>query len=400
MKKKFKLISVIICISIFLSISFVPVKANNILDNIQSVNIQNVTLSAYSSYALVDVNTGRLLWGHNENNRRPMASTTKIMTALVAIENANLTDIVEVSKTASGIEGSSIWLSVGEKHTLEDLLYGLMLRSGNDAAAAIAEYVGGSIDGFAQMMNNKAKQIGALNSSFKNPHGLDAEGHYTTAYDLALISAVALSNETFKKIASTKYKTIPWEQSQYNRSLKNKNKLLWSYEGATGVKTGYTKKSGRCLVASAKRNQTSLVAVAMNCGPMFESSSSMLDYGFDNYSNIDIVYEGEFVKKIPVENSKNLVNIITNSSFKLLVYNDIINDKKNINEILDNLGITKQISIDNINAPIIKNQITGILTFSSNNRVIKQINLISENEVKEKKTIFKIIIQLIKQFFN
>ena len=167
-----------------------------------------------------------------------MASTTKIMTGLLACESGKLDETVKASPFASGTEGSALWLKIGEKQTLENLTYGLMLKSGNDAAVAIAEYLGGSIDAFALLMNKKAREIGAVNTNFKNPHGLDADGHYTTAFDLAMIAREAMKNKKFREIVSTKTYSIPMEGEKWDRALKNHNKLLWQYEGCTGIKTG------------------------------------------------------------------------------------------------------------------------------------------------------------------
>ena len=206
-----------------------------------------------------------------------MASTTKIMTAILAIEMGDLADVVTVSPRAAGVEGSSIYLERGEKLTLEDLLYGLMLRSGNDAAVAIAEHIGGTVENFANLMNRKAYQIGARNTHFVNPHGLHDDKHYTTAYDLALISAYAMENPVFRVIVSTKQKKIPWEGRNYSRVLQNKNALLWDYEGANGIKTGYTKISRRCLASAALRFGMQLVCVVLDCQPWFEDSMALLD---------------------------------------------------------------------------------------------------------------------------
>ncbi|NLT96773.1 MAG: D-alanyl-D-alanine carboxypeptidase, partial [Christensenellaceae bacterium] len=174
----------------------------------------------------MEASTGRVLYQKNAFEKMPMASTTKIMTALVAIENSNLDDRVTVSPNASGIEGSSIWLSPGETMTLSDLLFGLMPASGNDAAVAIAEHVGGDVETFVGMMNDKAREIGAYNTHFVNPNGLPADNHYTTAYDLALISAYAMQNKMFREIVKTQYKTLPWEGHEWDRVVKNKNKIL------------------------------------------------------------------------------------------------------------------------------------------------------------------------------
>lgn len=243
-------------------------------------NALAVDLSARAA-VLIDGKSGKVLFEKNKDERLPMASTTKIMTGLLACESKKMKKVVTVSPVASGTEGSSLWLEPGEKQTLENLTYGLMLRSGNDAAVAIAEYLGGSTEAFALMMNERAKKIGVQNTGFQNPNGLDAEGHFTTAYDLALISREAMKNKKFRKIVSTKSKTIPWESSEWDRSLTNHNKMLWRYEGCNGIKTGFTKKSGRCLVTSAKRGKTELICVTLNAPDDWNDHTKMLDYGFE-----------------------------------------------------------------------------------------------------------------------
>lgn len=250
---------------------------------------------------LMEMTSKRVLYQKNAHVKLPMASTTKIMTALVAIENGNLTDVITVPPEASGVEGSSIWLSAGEKHTLEDLLYGLMLSSGNDAAVTIAIHIGGSVEGFAEMMNAKAKEIGAEDTNFVTPHGLHDKNHYTTAYDLGLISAVAMENPEFSKIVNTRNKTIPWEGSTWDRSLRNKNKIIWQYDGGNGIKTGYTSNAGRCLVSAANREDMQLIGVVLNCPDMFEDSKKMLSYGFDAYDMTTIFDHNQSFGRIPVE---------------------------------------------------------------------------------------------------
>lgn len=204
---------------------------------IEIISYSADAISAQSA-VLIDSSSGRILYEHNAYQRLPMASTTKIMTGLLACESGKLDKTVKASPFASGTEGSSLWLKIGEKQTLENLTYGLMLKSGNDAAVAIAEYLGGSIDAFALLMNKRAKEIGAVNTNFKNPHGLDTEEHYTTAYDLALIASEAMKNKKFREIVSTKNYSIPMQGEKWDRALKNHNKLLWRYEGCNGVKTG------------------------------------------------------------------------------------------------------------------------------------------------------------------
>lgn len=241
------------------------------------------------SAILIEASSGRVLYEKNACERLPMASTTKIATALTVLNNANLDDVVTVDKRAVGVEGSSLYLREGEKLTVKELLYGLMLRSGNDAAVALALHVGGSVEQFVELMNNEAKKAGATNTSFTNPHGLHNDNHYTTAYDLALITKRAMQNQEFLKIVSSKSAVIANDGFEYKRSLTNKNKLLTNYEYANGVKTGYTKKAGRCFVGSAVKDGMQLIAVVLNCAPMFENAQSMLEFGFSKYTMTNII---------------------------------------------------------------------------------------------------------------
>ena len=233
---------------------------------------------------ILDQKTGRVLFEANMHQRLPMASTTKVMTALLAIERGKLDEKVVCTPEAFGISGTSIYLQQGETLTLEQMLYGLMLASGNDAAAAIAGHIGGTQAQFAAMMNERARQIGAVNTHFVNPHGLPADGHYTTAYDLALIAREAMKNDTFRRIVSTKRMVIPWEGRAYGRQLSNKNKLLTNYAGATGVKTGYTSKAGRCLVFGARRDDLEIIGVVLGCADWFDEAARLMDGCFDTYA--------------------------------------------------------------------------------------------------------------------
>lgn len=229
---------------------------------------------------VMDSESGRVLYARNAAVRRSIASTTKIMTAIVALENGSLNHQITISKKAANTWGSDIGLKQGQIFTLEELLYGLMLKSGNDAAVAIAEHIGGSVEGFAAMMNRKARELGAADTAFVTPHGLDADGHYSTAYDMALITRYALDNPTFARIVSTDTIRI------HTKVLHNTNELLGNYPGTDGVKTGYTGKAGRCLVASATRDGMHLISVVLGCSTRSkraESSRLILDYAFKNY---------------------------------------------------------------------------------------------------------------------
>ncbi len=232
---------------------------------------------------VMEQSSHRTLYSKNADARLPMASTTKIVTALTVLNRANLNDVVEIDPKAVGIEGSSVYLRASEHLTVKELLLGLMLRSGNDCATALALYVGGSVESFAEMMNATARENGCSDCNFVNPHGLHDPEHYTSAHDLAVLTCVALNNKDFREIVSAKTARISNEGMEYDRVLVNKNKLLNSYFGADGVKTGYTKKAGRCFVGSATQNGMQTVVVVLNCGPMFEETADMLDAAFATY---------------------------------------------------------------------------------------------------------------------
>lgn len=315
---------------------------------------------------IMEVNSGRVLYSKNMNEKLPMASTTKIMTTLVAIESGKLEETVTVSKKASYTEGSSIYLREGEKHTVHDLLYGIMLRSGNDAAVAVAEHVGGSVEGFAALMNRKAKEIGAMDTQFANPHGLDAAGHYTTAHDLALITAYALRNPTFAEIVSSKKKTIEGPPNEnWDRVMINKNKMLWQFEGGDGVKTGFTGKAGRCLVSSATRNGMKLVCVVLNCGPMWEDSSVLLEQGFKNYAIEKIVDRDNFLKVVEVKDGKEkFVTVKPSEDFSMAIG---AGDKERVRFSTSLQGAAQ--------APFSKGDDAGRLEVYFDNKLLKTIKL-------------------------
>lgn len=243
---------------------------------------------------VMDADTGHVLYEKNADDRALIASTTKIMTALIVCEQCNVLDRVRIPKEAVGIEGSSLYLKEGEVMTVQELLYGLMLHSGNDAAVALAIYCSGTVEGFAQLMNDKARSLGMASSSFQNPHGLDNPEHYSTARDLGILAAYAMKNPIFRQIVSTKHVNI------FNRSLKNHNKLLWRVEGADGVKTGYTKAAGRILVSSAQRENRRLVAVTINAPSDWEDHAYLLDNGFAHYCSKYVVRKGDCLGYIDI----------------------------------------------------------------------------------------------------
>ena len=202
------------------------------------------------SAIVMDAATGKVLYAKDAEAKRYPASTTKMMTLIVALENGNLDDVIEASEKASKTEGSSLWLEHGEKLTLRDLLYGVMLVSGNDATVAVAEHIAGSVDAYAKLMTKKAHEIGAVHTSFTNSSGLPDPNHYSTAHDLAMIAAYGYKNPLFEEFVSTKSKIIPWAMNDFGRELFNENRMLWLYEGGNGVKTGYTDAAGACIQSS------------------------------------------------------------------------------------------------------------------------------------------------------
>lgn len=265
-----------------------------------------------SSEIVMELNSHRVLYEKNSREKKYMASTTKILTAITIIENCNLDDVVTVTDKTVGVEGSSIYLEKGEKLSVRHLLYGLMLRSGNDCAETLAVYCSGNIEDFAKLMNKTAKKIGANESNFINPHGLHNDQHYTTAYDLALISCYAMQNEQFKEIVSTRQIRIPFTTREYDRILVNKNKMLTEFEGSTGIKTGYTKKAGRCLVSSCERNGMQLICVVLNCQPMFERSKTLLSHNFENYKLFNLLESDNIIDFIKIKGEEDCPLIIKN----------------------------------------------------------------------------------------
>ena len=275
-----------------LTMLFAPVRA--------LAQSEKPTLTA-SGAILIEATTRRVLLAHHADAVLPMASTTKIMTALVALRYGRLSDVITVSSLAHGTEGSSMYLDAGERQTLENLLYGLMLKSGNDAAVAIAQHIGGSAAGFVALMNRQAEEMGLEHTHFENPHGLPAEGHVTTARELAIIAAEAMTHPFFAEVVATRKKNVPWDGKPWDRVMGNGNKLLQSYEGANGIKTGYTKQAGRCLVAGAQRDGMQLIAVTLHCGPMYEECAAMMTWGFENFAMRQAVSPGDVLGSVVVK---------------------------------------------------------------------------------------------------
>ncbi len=265
------------------------------------------------SYCVINAKTKQIIYKKNENKKLGMASTTKIMTALVALENINPSDVVTISKNAENQEGSSIYLREGDKITVEDLLYGLMLNSGNDAAVAISESVSGDVDSFVSLMNEKAKEIGCKNTNFINPNGLPDENHYSTAYDMAIIMAYASENDAFRKIASTKEYQIKGENNI--TYLKNHNKLLWQMKDFVMGKTGFTKNDGRCLVSYCSRNNIDLICVTLNDRNDWDDHRNFYESAFERVENKKLLLENQIISTKTINGVK--VNILAGESVVL-----------------------------------------------------------------------------------
>ncbi len=274
--------------------------------------LQNLT--ARSAVA-IDAASKQVIYERNKDERRFPASTTKIMTLILALENSNMNDIVTVSSNAAGTEGSTLWLEAGEKIRMGDLLYGMMMHSGNDATVAVAEHVAGSVDKFAAMMTAKAHEIGAVNTNFANANGLPRDDHYTTAYDLALITAYGYTVPGFEDIVSTKEIDFDWVKDP-SHHLRNENQMLWLYRGSNGVKTGYTDAAGRCLVSGAKKDGMQLVVVVLDSVYMWNDSIKLLDYGFAHVEPETLINKDDIVdyavvpgasgKKLPLKAASTL----------------------------------------------------------------------------------------------
>ncbi len=272
----------------------VPITAAVVL--LAAVSINNIHALSISAECaiLYEAETGTVLYEKNPDRQKLIASTTKIMTALVALENSDCDDVVTIPAQCESVEGSSMYLKAGEKISMKTLLYGLLLESGNDAAVAIAIHTAGSVEKFAELMNSRAQELGCANTHFVNPNGLDADGHYSSARDLAIIMAEAMNNKVFKQIVSTKTFTAE------GRTFSNHNKLLWSYEGMAGGKTGYTKSAGRTLVTCAQRNGMTVICVTLNASDDWNDHINLLDSAFNSWELKTICVAGEKIKDVSV----------------------------------------------------------------------------------------------------
>lgn len=333
------------------------------------IPVYTQAISAQSAIVM-EVQTGRILYARNIYNKLPMASTTKIMTALVALEKGNIKSIVKVPREAVGVEGSSIYLRYNEQISLEDLLYGLMLRSGNDAAVAIAYHISGSVEDFVKLMNKRAKEIGAKNTHFKNPHGLHDDNHYTTAYDLALITRTALLNAKFKEIVSTK----KWvaKRDGYNLFY-NKNKTLSQFKGGDGVKIGYTRAAGRCLVSSATRNGMQLISVVLNDYNWFDDCHRLMEAAFNTYKPYEVLYKDKPIKSFNINKGQKKKSYLVSKKNITIPVSE--REKEKVFTVFESNEV--------YNAPIKKDEVLGKAKIYVGDELIATTELIAKESVKK-----------------
>lgn len=331
-------------------------KGNKVDEARKQVN-KPFNVSARCAIAL-DCNTKRIMYEKNSHMIVPMASTTKILTALIAIKHGDLDREVEISANASAIRGSTVGYRKGEKIKMKELLYGLMFKSGNDAAIAIAESIGGSIEGFAAIMNEYAKEIGILDSSFVTPHGLDYEKHYSTAYDLAILTSKAKEEKLFNEISSSK--VVDGKAMGFTRSYNNINKILWQISNANGVKTGYTGQAGKCLVTSINhKEKTDIVIVVLNCTERWKETSRIYEFVKNNYEYKTVLEKGKEIGEYKINKGNGIKSIALKESIEVpikkgsnITHN--INMKSYSNEDLEEGQIIGDIEIFEENMPIYK----------------------------------------------
>ena len=401
MKKKIKLIliSVLTLLTVLSStiVIFVSEKQNYVIlqtskqnvanneGNENSNKIDNPELNARIAL-IYDRASGRIIYEKNGNKQTPMASTTKILTSIVILENADLKETVTIGSKAAGTGGSRLGLKKNDKITVNDLLYGLMLRSGNDAAVALALHVGGSIEGFADMMNKKAEELGLTNSHFVVPHGLDNEGHYTTAYELAKMADYALNIPKFKEIVSSKSATI--YINGYPKAINNTNNLLGSVSGVYGVKTGFTNGAGRCLASSCKRGELDIITVVIGANTNNQRTADtkeLIEYAFNNFSliNIEEIIQDKFEQWKNINEGRIYVNKGIENGIKLYLEKP----KKSVMAVrkdsIDKIDIEVN-SLFYMEAPVAKDQVIGNLRVIINGEEIEVLEIRAIREVKKK----------------
>ena len=391
-----------ILIFLLILINFSTVCADDVDNEVDFEDTIEVTASNVSElpktnsrrYIVYDRISKSMIIGKNEDIKSAMASTTKIMTTIVILEKADLNEKVTVSAKAGGTGGSRLGLKRGDKASVRDLLYGLMLRSGNDAAVALAEHVGGSVKGFAELMNEKAIELGLTNTHFVTPHGLDDANHYTTALELAKLTDYAMDNETFAKIVGTKSTTI--YINNQSRQINNTNELLGVLNGVVGVKTGFTNNAGRCLVTETKRNNMDIITIVLGADTKKDrtkDSVNLIEYTFSKYKmyNLEEQIIKEFNKWKNI-NEKRILIIKGKTSNPKLALGAI--EKATI-PICDNDKIEYSINaLTEVEAPVEQWNVMGTLTVKLNGEILENIDIVNVNEVQKRdwKDYFKIVL--------
>ena len=353
-----------------------------------SANLNDEPKINSRSAVVIDRKSKNIIYGKNENVKKAMASTTKIMTAMVVIQNTNLNNTVEISKKAAGTGGSRLGLKEGDKITVKDLLYGLLLRSGNDCAVALAEYVAGSVQEFSNLMNQNAQMLGLNNTHFVTPHGLDEEEHYTTAYELAILADYALNNELFAQIVNKKSYTININKN--SKTLNNTNELLGNLNGVYGVKTGFTNGAGRCLVTSIKRGNLDVICVVLGADTKKDrtrDSAKLIEYTFNKYEEIDIKEKIKESFKKWNEINGNRINIEKGESSKLEL---TLNNKDKIFTYPIEKGTEDNINIEinanlNLKAPVLENTNIGKIKVYYNAKELLEIDILNINKINKKR---------------
>lgn len=394
-----------LCFIIFFNFSL------SFADDLEDTNLEECNLIETSSLDTHELNINarscivldrlskNILYGKNEFNKVKMASTTKIMTATIIIENCDLSKTIEVSKKSAGTGGSRLGLKTGDKITIRDLLYGLMLCSGNDAAVALAENCSGSITEFSNLMNKKAKELGLTNSHFESPHGLDSDNHYTTAYELAILSDYALQNKTFLNVVGTKNYTVTINGNP--KTLSNTNELLGNLLGVYGIKTGFTNGANRCLVTACKRDDMDIICVVLGCDTKkfrTQDSIKLIEYTFKNFEYINI-YEkiNDEFEKWKLENINNF-NIYKGTSNNLeLIFSDLKNPiipLKKDEITLINITIS---SNNHLTAPLDENTAIGKITVTVNNNELLSLDILNDKLI-EKKNLIHYFLEILKNY--
>jgi len=341
------------------------------------------------SAIVLEASTGKVLYSKDADERRYPASTTKMMTLIVALEHGNMDDLVTVSDNAANTEGSSLSLVAGEKMKLLDMLYGMMMISGNDATVAVAEYIAGSVPNYARMMTEKAKAIGANDTNFVNSSGLPDPNHYSTAADLAKIAAYGYKNPLFAKIVGTEHVVLPSPDKDHIRDLYNENRLLWLYDGGNGVKTGYTDAAGRCLVSGAKRNGIQLVVVVLDSDHMWDDSMALLDYGFSRLQPVKLLSQGSILKTVQVDDgTRDTVRLVTAEDVCIPV-SDNDSDK----------FTTAVIAPNRVDAPITTGQKVGTVKTYYGNTEIASVDLVAADS-SDRKSFFGLVWGSLWSFFT